>query len=94
MTQIRQSTQKSVNALANGRANGYANSSPNGHTNGHVKTTQLSSSSQKTDRLRWRLLDESGRHTWHYLKTDEELAAWPQTTADKYYMGLPTVSLN
>ncbi|ESK87947.1 lanosterol synthase, partial [Moniliophthora roreri MCA 2997] len=44
-----------------------------------------------TDYSRWRLLvSEGGRHTWHYLKTDEECKNWPQTTVDKYWLGLPT----
>ncbi|KAE9972270.1 hypothetical protein BLS_004095 [Venturia inaequalis] len=43
-----------------------------------------------TDRTRWRLLDERGRQTWHYLRTDEEVKAWPQTTADKWFLGLDT----
>lgn len=46
---------------------------------------------EKTDYSRWRLRDDRGRQTWHYLKTDEELRAWPQTVADKYFLGLPTV---
>ncbi len=47
--------------------------------------------SEKTDYTRWRLLDERGRQTWHYLENDEELKTWPQSTADKYHLGLPTV---
>ena len=46
---------------------------------------------EKTDYSRWRLLDERGRHTWHYLENDEELKTWPQSTADKYHLGLPSV---
>lgn len=45
----------------------------------------------KTDYSRWRLLDDDGRQTWHYLESDEENAKWPQTVADKYFLGLPTV---
>ncbi|KAJ7493448.1 terpenoid cyclases/protein prenyltransferase alpha-alpha toroid [Mycena galericulata] len=42
-----------------------------------------------TDYSRWRLLvSESGRHTWHYLKTDEECAEWPQNSVDKFWLGL------
>ncbi|EJD41513.1 terpene synthase [Auricularia subglabra TFB-10046 SS5] len=42
-----------------------------------------------TDYSRWRLrADDDGRHTWHYLKTDAELAAWPQTEADRFWLGL------
>jgi hypothetical protein len=45
----------------------------------------------RTDYTRWRLLDERGRHTWHYLKDDEATRNWPQSIADKYFLGLPTV---
>jgi len=48
--------------------------------------------SEKTDHSRWRLLDERGRQTWHYLEDGEELKKWPQSTADKYHLGLPTVT--
>lgn len=48
---------------------------------------------KKTDYRRWRLLDERGRQTWHYLESDEEAEAWPQSTADRYHLGLPLVCL-
>jgi hypothetical protein len=48
---------------------------------------------KKTDYSRWRLRDVEGRQTWHYLTTDEEVKNWPQTVADKYHLGLPTVSV-
>jgi lanosterol synthase len=45
-----------------------------------------------TDYSRWRLLvSDGGRHTWHYLKTDEESEKWPQNCVDKYWLGLETV---
>lgn len=44
-----------------------------------------------TDLGRWRLKAERGRQTWHYLTTDKELELWPQTYADKYYLGLSLV---
>jgi lanosterol synthase len=53
-----------------------------------AKRTKLPS---KTDYSRWRLLDEKGRQTWHYLENGEEVEKWPQTIADKYFLGLPTV---
>ena len=41
-----------------------------------------------TDYSRWRLRSTPpGDHTWHYLRTDAELAAWPQATYDKYWLG-------
>ncbi|KAL8679021.1 MAG: hypothetical protein Q9186_004677 [Xanthomendoza sp. 1 TL-2023] len=45
---------------------------------------------QQTDPARWRLLDERGRQTWHYLQSDDELKAWPQSIADRYFLGLST----
>jgi lanosterol synthase len=45
-----------------------------------------------TDYSRWRLkVSDGGRHTWHYLHTDEECEQWPQNTIDRYWLGLPTV---
>ncbi|KAL1959008.1 hypothetical protein VTO42DRAFT_3249 [Malbranchea cinnamomea] len=43
----------------------------------------------RTDYSRWRLLNEAGRHTWHYLEDDEAAERWPQSLADKYFLGLP-----
>jgi hypothetical protein len=52
------------------------------------KRTKLSS---RTDYSRWRMLDERGRQTWHYLEDDQAAEKWPQTTADRWFLGLPTV---
>ena len=46
---------------------------------------------EATDITRWRLLDEHGDQTWHYLEIDEEAKAWPQSSADKYHLGLALV---
>lgn len=45
----------------------------------------------ETDLTRWRLEVDHGRHVWHYLQTDAECAAWPQTEEDKHWLGLDTV---
>lgn len=47
---------------------------------------------EKTDHQRWRLRDERGRQTWEYLAEGEAVKQWPQSVADKYYLGLETVS--
>lgn len=44
-----------------------------------------------TDQSLWRLKDDKGRQTWHYL-TEEEAKEWPQSFADKYFLNLPLVS--
>ena len=49
---------------------------------------------EKTDIYRWRLRDERGCQTWHYLETDQETEAWPQSIADRYFLGLPLVCSN
>jgi hypothetical protein len=36
-------------------------------------------------------LDVKGRQTWHYLENDKDAEQWPQSTADKWFLGLPTV---
>ncbi|KDR67988.1 hypothetical protein GALMADRAFT_257537 [Galerina marginata CBS 339.88] len=44
-----------------------------------------------TDYSRWRLLvNDGGRHTWHYLRTDEEVERWPQNEVDRFWLGLKT----
>ncbi|KAF9245283.1 terpenoid cyclases/protein prenyltransferase alpha-alpha toroid [Melanogaster broomeanus] len=43
-----------------------------------------------TNYSRWRLLvNDGGRHTWHYLRSDEECEAWPQNDVDKYWTAQP-----
>ncbi|KAL2040524.1 hypothetical protein N7G274_006503 [Stereocaulon virgatum] len=44
---------------------------------------------ERTDIYRWRLRDERGCQTWHYLRTDQETEVWPQSIADRYFLGLP-----
>lgn len=47
-----------------------------------------------TDYSRWRLLvNDGGRHTWHYLRTDEQVEEWPQNSVDKFWLGLDLVCL-
>jgi lanosterol synthase len=47
--------------------------------------------SKRTDYTRWRLLDDAGRQTWHYLADDEDVKEWPQSIADKWHLNMPTV---
>ena len=60
------------------------------HQNGSAKEVRVEVE-EKTDIYRWRLLDERGCQTWHYLESVEEVKAWPQSIADKYFLGLPLV---
>ncbi|KAH6626471.1 terpenoid cyclases/protein prenyltransferase alpha-alpha toroid [Chaetomium sp. MPI-SDFR-AT-0129] len=55
----------------------------------HATKRQRSELEEKTDYSRWRMRDDHGRHTWRYLEDDEAAKDWPQTYADKYYLGLP-----
>ncbi|KAL2754855.1 hypothetical protein ACRALDRAFT_1051357 [Sodiomyces alcalophilus JCM 7366] len=43
----------------------------------------------KMDVSRWRMDDQDGRHRWIYLEDEEAAKKWPQSYADKYYLGLP-----
>ena len=45
----------------------------------------------ETNKSQWRLRDDSGRLTWHYLEEAEQANDWPQSYADKYNLGLPLV---
>lgn len=47
---------------------------------------------EETDISRWRCLDEKGRLTWRYLEDEDEAEAWPQSYADKWFLGLDLVS--
>ncbi|RYO73768.1 hypothetical protein DL766_004874 [Monosporascus sp. MC13-8B] len=82
---------------ATAKANGFAQPNDNGAARKRASGDDLSSTETKrpkledrTDRTRWRMLDEKGRHTWHYLEDDEAAEKWPQSIADKYYLGLET----
>lgn len=48
---------------------------------------------ERTDFSRWRLKDVDGCQSWHYLEDDAENEKWPQSYADKYFLGLALVSL-
>ena len=73
----------------------------NGHarTNGEARkrTTEkigTTAADATTDLNRWRLLDEEGRQTWHYLESKDEIKEWPQSIADRHHLGLPLVCLS
>ncbi|KAK5240050.1 hypothetical protein LTR40_012350, partial [Exophiala xenobiotica] len=83
MAQTRQPAQRALNGAS---TNGHSKGPAKGPANGHIADPH----NARTDRSRWRLRDVSGRHTWHYLRSDQEIQEWPQTTADKYHLGLPT----
>src|SRR5262245_7542238 len=52
----------------------------------------LSGSQPFTDYSKWRLLvNDGGRHTWHYMNTEEEAESWPQNSVDKFWLGMPVV---
>lgn len=80
---------RSMESAGAANGNGNCSKSHNDSTiNGDVKAPQLS---ERTDYTRWRMLDDAGRQTWHYLEDDQDVKEWPQSTADKYFLGLPTV---
>jgi len=58
----------------------------------HAAKKQRPVLEERTDYSRWRMRDDHGRQTWRYLQDDEAVKDWPQTYADKYFLGLPLVS--
>ena len=81
--------------MAKRKTNGHAAkpTQPSLQENG-IMTQVSGSADEATDLKRWRLLDERGRQTWHYLEKDEDVARWPQSNADKYFLDLPLVRAN
>lgn len=82
------------------KSNGAATGTPNGNSRVRKRKSddQLAPVESKqpkvredTDITRWRCLDEDGRLTWRYLEDDEAAKAWPQSYADKWYLGLDLV---
>jgi lanosterol synthase len=77
-------------------SNGHTTSAEKRPIEAHVEDEPVAKRTKlpaRTDYSRWRLLDERGRQTWHYLENDEKAKAWPQSLADKYFLNLPLVSL-
>ncbi|KAB5531448.1 terpenoid cyclases/protein prenyltransferase alpha-alpha toroid [Coniochaeta sp. 2T2.1] len=73
----RSATKRKSEAQQNGNGNGAIH---------HAKRPRLE---ERTDYTRWRMRDDESRHTWHYLEDDEAMKEWPQSYADKWYLGLP-----
>lgn len=79
----------------NGTTNGAAKRSGSQKIlNDAVGVIKSHEGDEKTDYTRWRLKDDRGCQTWHYLQSDEEMKSWPQSTADKYFLGLDTVRVH
>lgn len=81
-----------TNGSANGATNGVVKRGANGHAQVPIGVmSNTNRDHQKTDYTRWRLKDDRGCQTWHYLQTEEEVKAWPQSAADRYFLGMETV---
>lgn len=80
-------TQSATMAEANGthKRGAKEKSAPNG------AVAKSATRDVKTDYTRWRLKDDRGCQTWHYLETDKEMEAWPQSPADKFHLGMDLV---
>lgn len=75
----------------NGKANAKKRTvGTNGEVAGHDSKRQKIV--EPVDKTRWRLKADGGRHTWHYLEDDQSAKDWPQSHAEKWYLGLPFVS--
>lgn len=79
-------------ASTSGRSNGAAQSRKRaGNGDESQAMPKRPKIGTKTDFTRWRVKDDESRHTWHYLEDDEAVKAWPQSVAEKWYLGLPLV---
>src|SRR5690242_6422170 len=83
-----------TNASASGTTTGVDKRGLNGNMQVPIGVGSNAKGDQKTDYSRWRLKDDRGCQTWHYLQTEEEVKAWPQSAADKYFLGMETVCRN
>lgn len=72
-------------------SNGTYKRKANGHTQEPIGVNGSARGNQKTDYTRWRLRDDRGCQTWHYLQNEKEVKEWPQSAADRYFLGLETV---
>lgn len=91
-----------LKTAANGVANANSNATGNTKTSQkrlmedksvEVESAKKPRLSERTDYSRWRLLNERGRQTWHYLRDDEDAKEWPQAIYDNYFLGLPIVRI-
>lgn len=57
-----------------------------------MRTQNKASAVMRTDLTRWRLASTEGNHRWLYL-CKAEAEKQPQSFAERYFLGLPTVSL-
>jgi lanosterol synthase len=79
------------------KAQGNGNGKASGHLNGKAKAPAtdsfppLPTVGTRTDYTRWRVKDVDSNHTWHYLEDDKAAEEWPQSYAEKYFLGLPLV---
>lgn len=75
----------------NGSTKGVTKRGVNGYAQVPIGVKSAANGDQKTDYSRWRLRDDRGCQTWHYLQSEEEVKAWPQSAADRYFLGMETV---
>jgi len=73
-----------TSSYQNGQLNGV-----NGHAKPGTHSAITSNNPDQTDRTRWRLMGDKGEQRWTYLKTQQEVEAWPQSTVDRYHLGMP-----
>jgi lanosterol synthase len=71
-------------------SNGWDNGSNKSRAQDKPRSAVGVPGDEKTDYTRWRLRDDRGCQTWHYLESDDEAAKWPQTAADRYFLGSDT----
>lgn len=86
MVQMRELTQTNVHSPAGDIGNGIGN----GIAADAIQPKQ--GEDRRTNLSWWRLNDVEGRQTWEYLEDEEIRKRRPQSVAEQWHLGLPTVS--
>lgn len=83
-----------LNGSENGKKRGTSLFNGQGDANGRQgHDSKRQKVAEPVDKTRWRMKADGGRHTWHYLDNDEATETWPQSYAEKWYLGLDLVRL-
>ena len=77
--------------MAAHKTDNCTNGQANGKNPNAFDVEEKISTKEATDINCWRLLDERGRQTWHYLDSPEKIKQWPQSIVDKHHISLPLI---
>lgn len=76
-----------LNGNGQGKKRGTGVFDGNSDANAQEHDIKRQKVAEPVDKTRWRMKADGGRHTWHYLDDDEAAEKWPQSYAEKWYLG-------